>query len=522
MAGAGSTSMSAGIQDLVAQAMTFVWGIWRHKWLALGIAWAVALAGWLYVWTLPESYVARAKLYVDTNTVLRPLLQGLAITPDINQRVRMMSSTLFSRPNLEKLARMTDLDLQVVTEGDKEKLIDRLRRTISLNGERGNASMYNISVTHPDRETARRITQSMITVFVESSLSEKRDDSSGAQDFLDEQIAEYERRLIEAEGRLARFKQQNVDVLPSKWGADYYTRLERVRESLQASRLALEEAQQRRDALQAQVQGGGDADSLVAAGVLSPTDARIQQMRLRLDDLLTRYTDKHPEVRQIRGLMEELQRQREEELANAAAGGLGSSPLIGDMQTLLSEAEASVAELKVRVAEYERREADLASKVTQIPEVEAQLKQLDRDYEVVKDQHTTLLQRREAARLSQGVEDNASDVTFRVVDPPFVPQNPSEPNKLLLNALVLALALGAGAGVGLLLSLLNPIVVDARMLAATTGLPLLGVVTFNKGNEDTRRDRLRLAAFAACLVLLLGAFGAVLLAPTVIERVMGA
>jgi uncharacterized protein involved in exopolysaccharide biosynthesis len=115
------------MQEIIAQGMTYLWGIWRHKWLALAIAWVVALAGWAYVWKMPESYVASAKLYVDTNTVLRPLLQGLAITPDINQRVRMMSSTLFSRPNLEKLARMTDLDLRATTEAQQEALIDRLR-----------------------------------------------------------------------------------------------------------------------------------------------------------------------------------------------------------------------------------------------------------------------------------------------------------------------------------------------------------------------------------------------------------
>jgi uncharacterized protein involved in exopolysaccharide biosynthesis len=110
------------MQEIIAQGMTYLWGIWRHKWLALAIAWVVALAGWAYVWKMPESYVASAKLYVDTNTVLRPLLQGLAITPDINQRVRMMSSTLFSRPNLEKLARMTDLDLRATTEAQQEAL----------------------------------------------------------------------------------------------------------------------------------------------------------------------------------------------------------------------------------------------------------------------------------------------------------------------------------------------------------------------------------------------------------------
>jgi uncharacterized protein involved in exopolysaccharide biosynthesis len=134
------------MQEIIAQGMTYLWGIWRHKWLALAIAWVVALAGWAYVWKMPESYVASAKLYVDTNTVLRPLLQGLAITPDINQRVRMMSSTLFSRPNLEKLARMTDLDLRATTEAQQEALIDRLRDTISLRGQRGNASLYNIEV----------------------------------------------------------------------------------------------------------------------------------------------------------------------------------------------------------------------------------------------------------------------------------------------------------------------------------------------------------------------------------------
>ncbi len=375
---------------------------------------------------------------------------------------------------------------------------------------------------HPDRETARRIAQSLITVFIESSLNEKRDDSTGAQDFLDEQIADYERRLIEAEGRLARFKQQNVDVLPSKWGADYYTRLETVRGELRSAELALNEAIKRRDALRAQITGVGDSDGLVTAGIMTPTDARIQQLRLRLDDLLARYTERHPEVRQINGLLEELAEQRDAELEMISSGGTvpaGSSQALTDLQTLLTTAEANVAELEVRVDEYRTREEDLASKVTQIPEVEAQLKQLDRDYGVVKDQHTKLLSRRESARLSQGVEDNASDVTFRVIDPPYVPRQPSEPNKFLLNAGVLMVALGAGGGLALLLSLLNPIVADARMLSQSTGLPLLGVVTWNKSPAVLRTHRLRIAAFLLVLGGLFGAFGGAVFAPEIMERV---
>lgn len=512
--------MSA-IQESMGQVLSYSLGVWRHRWLAIFVAWFVALSGWLYVWKLPDAYLATAKVYVDTNTVLRPLLKGLAITPDIDQRVLMMSSTLFSRPNLEKLTRMTDLDLRANTDAEKEELIDRLRNTISLRGERRNKSVYNIEVTHEERDTAKRIAQSLVTVFVESSLNQKRDDSSGAQDFLDAQIGEYEVRLIESERRLASFKQQNVDVLPSKWGSDYYTRLEKVRADLEQSSLSLQEAVERRDTIRAQIDGdGGNLDSLAAAGIVTPTDARIQQMRLRLDDLLTRYTDKHPEVRQIRGLMAELELQRDAEQRGvlASGGGAGGATAFGDIQTLLSEAEARVAELEVRVAEYERRQKLLSDKVTQIPEVEAQLKQLDRDYEVVLQQHTELMQRRESARLSQGVEDNASDVTFRVIDPPFVPLKPSKPNKLLLNTLVLFGSLALGGAAALVLSLINPIVVDHRMLAVATGLPILGVVTLNKSVEEHRRDRYAAAAYAGMFLLLLGAFTAVVFAPAIVIR----
>ncbi|GAB5414316.1 MAG: Wzz/FepE/Etk N-terminal domain-containing protein [Congregibacter sp.] len=511
------------MQEIIAQGLTYIWGIWRHKWLALAVAWLVAIAGWVHVWNMPESFVGRAKLYVDTNTVLRPLLRGLAITPDINQRVRLMSSTLFSRPNLEKLARMTDLDLQASTDSQKDALISRLRSTVSLSAQRGNSSMYNISVRHADRDTARRITQSLITVFIESSLNEKRNDSTGAQDFLDEQIADYERRLIESEGRLARFKQQNVGVLPGK-GGDYYSRLEGVRENLKQAELELEEMRNRRDELDRQLHGeGGSLEDLIGSGAATPTEMRMRQLRVRLDSLLTRYTDKHPEVRQIKALMAELDTQREIELEAMRDGlsteAISSSPLYQGMRSMLAEAEAGVAELEVRVAEYQRREAGLAKKVNQIPEIEAQLKQLDRDYGVVRKRHEELLKRRESVRLSQGVEDNASDVTFRVVDPPFVPRKPSDPDKTKLNTLVLVAALAAGAGIALLISLLRPIVVDARMLAEATELPLLGVVTFNKDSRTHRLDQLKFVAFTGCAGILMAAFAVVQIAPQLFERV---
>ena len=516
------------MQEALAQLYGYALGVWRHRWVALLIAWVIALAGWAYVWQMPESYKATARLYVDTNSVLRPLMRGLAITPDINQRVTMMSRTLLSRPNLEKLARMTDLDLQATTEAQQEKLIDRLENSISLGGSRGNQSIYSIGVTDRNRETARRIAQSLITVFIEMSLDEKREDSSGAQSFLDKQIAESERRLVESENRLARFKQENVDVLPGESG-DYYARLQSARGQLEAAQLELREQQNRRDDLERQLAGEEPvfiAGNSAGGASALPIDARIQTLRGRLDTLLARYTEKHPQVRQIQGLLEDLEAERTEQLQALGPGagsnfsGLGSSPVYQGMRTMLAEADASVAELSVRVSEYERRVEELAKKVNLIPEVEAQLKQLSRDYNVLSKQHEEMLQRRESARISSDVESNAGDVSFRVVDPPFVPSEPSEPNKLLLNAGVLVVALGAGVAVALGLSLLHPIVGDARALAVAAGVPLLGSVTWNKSDEQKRRERWRLAGFGACTASLLVAFGAVLVAPRLWEQLL--
>jgi polysaccharide chain length determinant protein (PEP-CTERM system associated) len=433
-----------------------------------------------------------------------------------------MRTTLFSRPNLEKLARMTDLDLAVTTDQQKEALVSRLRSTISLVGQRGNSSMYDVQVRHENRDTARRITQSMITVFIESSLNEKRDDSSGAQDFIDDQIADYERRLIEAEGRLARFKQQNVDILSGS-GGGFYSRLEATRNQLNEARLQLEEKIRRRDNLRLQFSSDEGLAMFAAQRGPTPTEQRIRQLQAQLDNLRFTYTGLHPQIRQIEGLIAELEPQAEAEREAMASvdadGNVSASPLYREMGGMLAEAEAAVAELEVRVEEFKRREEALARKVNLVPEIEAQLQQLDRDYGVIRRQHTELLKRRESARLSQGVEDNASDVTFRVIDPPFVPQKPSEPNKSLLNTMVLLAALGAGAAMALAVALLRPIVVDARMLAQATGLPLLGVVTFNKDKRRKRQDLLRYSAFAAGVLLLVTAYGGAQMAPQILERV---
>ncbi len=506
------------MQQILAQIYTYVIGVWRFRWLALGVAWALSVAGWLWVWSLPESYLASARLDVDSTNILRPLLRGLAIQPDVNQRVALMSKTLLNRPNLEKLMRMADLDLHVASDLEEERLLTSIKESISLRGDRQNSSLYSVSFKHENRDTAKKVVQSLMTIFIESTLGEKRKDSSGAQAFLDQQIADYELRLSEAEQRLADFKQRNVGMLPGEAGG-YYQRLEMARGQLGSAKLQLKELENRRNELSRQLRGEEpiffSSSTSNRAGVGSPLDQRINALQEKLDFLSISYTELHPEVVQIRNKIEILKEERDAEyerttsMPSAASSNFSSSPVYLSMRTMLAETEANVAELKVRVQEYSNRVQALENTVSSIPDIEVELQQLDRDYQVISQQHNALLKRRESALLSEKVEKNADDIKFRIIDPPYVPLKPTEPDKLLLNATVLVFSLGAGGAVGFLFSLFSPVFVDRRSIGDKLGLPVLGCVTLILPPEQARREFRSAMVFVSLAVSLLVVFAGV-------------
>ncbi|MGV6806339.1 MAG: XrtA system polysaccharide chain length determinant, partial [bacterium] len=118
------------MQDVLAEVFGYIWGVWRYRWQALAVATVVSVGGWIWVQQVPDQFQASARIHVDSNTVLRPLLRGLAIQPNIDQRIQLMSRTLLSRPNLEKLMRMTDMDLTVKNDQQKDALLDQLKSNI--------------------------------------------------------------------------------------------------------------------------------------------------------------------------------------------------------------------------------------------------------------------------------------------------------------------------------------------------------------------------------------------------------
>jgi polysaccharide chain length determinant protein (PEP-CTERM system associated) len=482
------------MQELIAQLLNLLRGAWRYRWLAIATAWVAAVVGWAAVQFIPDKYTSSTQVYVDTESLLRPLLSGLAVNRDVMSQVGMMQAVMLSRPNLEKVAQETDLMLDARTREEQEAVIDSLARRITLSRPTGQGSMRNtfvVSFDDSNPQVAHRVVRTLLDTFMEDSLGLKRTDTVVAQRFLESQINDYEQKLVEAEDRLARFKQENVGVMPGT-GGGYYQRLESEMTAMQQLRQAYAQMQTRRDELQRQLAGEEPTYGLMGSAEGSPIDGQIARFKAQRDQLLLQYTDKHP---QVQSLNETIARLEDEKRGGAkvstsvAAPGAGVSndeamirsldmnPVYQNLRLSLSQADADLAAIRGQMQAQQAVIDQLRSRVAAVPEVEAELARLNRDYEVNKRNYDTLVQRLESARISESAEQSAENVKFRVIEPPLMPVKPSGPQRAVLNTLVLLAALAAGAGIAVLLAQLRPTFSNRDMLRKVAGVPVLGAIS---------------------------------------------
>jgi len=523
------------MEELLGQIVSVAKGMWRHRWPALAVSWIVAVAGIVVVLSVPDRYEASARIFVDTQSILKPLMSGLAIQPNVEQQVSMLSRTLISRPNVEKLIRMADLDLGDTTKAGQEALISELTGGLRI-ANAGRDNLYTLSYRDKSPDRAKRVVQSLVSIFVESSLGATRKDSDTARKFIEEQIKNSVTKLEEAEGRLKEFRLKNME-LQGVEGKDMASQVGEITRQVNQSRLELREAEKARDSAKRQLEAEKSQTVNVttkiilqesAINVSTPEiDGRIAALKQNLDGLLQRYTERHPDVVSARRLLKDLEEQKKKEVAElrkvamanpVAASGPGQSLFAQELGRMVASSEVQVAMLGARVGEYEGRLVRAREMMKTAPQIEAEFAQLNRDYGVIKGNYGGLVSRRESASMSGELEGASGIVDFRLIDPPRASQKPVAPNRLLLLPVALIAALGAGFGLAFVLSQLRSVFFDARAVRNTIGLPILGVVTLVRSDVTKARERRDLKKFGLASSALLGVFIAAVVALTVLAN----
>jgi polysaccharide chain length determinant protein (PEP-CTERM system associated) len=509
------------MDQVLQQILAYAKAAWHRRWWGVAVAWLVCIVGWTWVMMIPDRYEASARVYVDTQSLLKPLLTGLTVAPNVDQQIKLMTRQLVSRPTLEKVARMTDLDVRAKTPEQTEAMLNDLAGKISI-ADAGRENLYTIAYQDPNADLAKKVVQSLLTIFVETSLGKTRQDISSSQRFIEEQLQQYQQKLVEAENALTEFKRKNIGMMPGE-GGNYYTKLAEASAQLRQAQLDQQEAVNRRNQLKRQL--ADEEPELTAAAAAAASnpeiDNRIQALQKQMDQLRLQYTDLHPDIQSTKRLIEKLEAQKKTDAAankSNPAGARIQNPVYQQLTIAIAEADATVSSLGARVAEFQRRYNELRNASNMIPQVEQEYTQLMRDYDVYRQNYDALLKRRESVTMSGEVESKTDTVDFRVIDPPFVPSQPAWPNRPLLLSLVTLGALGAGIAVAFLLSQLRRTVVDRRALRELTGLPLLGAVSRVETEESRRRKRKGLLAYLATLGGLLVAYGGVMILQLLVSR----
>lgn len=509
------------MDELIGQLTTIVRGMWKHRWQGLLAAWVVTVVGAIVVYSVPDKYEASARIYVDTQSILKPLMSGLAVQPNVEQQVMMLSRTLISRPNIEKLIRMADLDLGNTSAGAQEVLVEKLTKTLEIKNV-GRDNIYTLAFRDPSPEKAKKVVQSLVSIFVESSMGSSRKDSDTAKKFIDEQIKSYVVKLEEAEARLKEFKVRNI-TLQTGDGKDMASQFGAVSAQLSQARLDLREAENARDAAKRQmdVEKSQNADitsrSLLQESAMSiatpEIDSRIDAQRRNLDSLMQRFTEQHPDVVGARRLINELEalkRKRVQELRKSAmanpASPSNNSLAYQELSRVMATSEVQVAALRARVAEFEGRLSRAREAMKTAPQIEAEFAQLNRDYEINKKNYNDLVSRRESAAMSGELESAAGVADFRLIDPPRTSPKPVAPNRLLLMPLALLAGLAVGLGLTFLMSQIRAVYYDAQAMSEALGVPLLGVVSLVMRDGETQRRKTELKKFLGATATLIAVF----------------
>ncbi|HTZ69509.1 MAG TPA: XrtA system polysaccharide chain length determinant [Acetobacteraceae bacterium] len=475
---------------------------WRRRWWAMLVAWVVCIVGWITIALLPNQYEANARVFIDADAFLTPLLKGIAVESSLQDELDLLQHMLLSRPNLERIIAKTDLQAQATTPYDTERLVESLEQRIKVVAQTRN--IFSITLRDRNRQLASDVVQAMLASFIENKAGDNREQIDRASSFIDTQIAQYERQLRDAEQKRAAFRKKYIDLLPGDGGT---SRLEQARNQVSSLEGRLEDARTKRQLLAQQL--ATTPPTLGSEGGGSVENPELREAENRLHELRQVYTDEYPEVISQKRLVEQLR----------AGGGSGdeggrariiANPTYQEFRLQFVETEAEIASLQRQVQDA-RADRDRLEKIARgVPELEAQYTNLNRDYDIVRKNYDELVSRREGMRISEAAQKKASNIKMVILDPPTVPRVPVAPARGLLALGVLVLGLGAAGGAVAAMMALDQsfhTVVELRSL----GLPVIGSVSL-AALAPTLRERLRqIGMFAGAFALLLLALGGVLM-----------
>ncbi|MFQ5564167.1 MAG: XrtA system polysaccharide chain length determinant [Parvularculaceae bacterium] len=476
------------ISDLPRPVIRYGVGLWRRRWLVVAAAWAFALLGWFAVWLIPDKYESRAQVFVQTETILEPVLNGVIARPNYEQRVEVMRLQLLTRPNVEEIVRRAGLDktiearTELARRAKMEKLVDWVAGEIHIESPR--EMYFVISYKNGDPAMARRVVDAVLNLLIEQDLGASLAEKEEARRRLDQRIAEFDARLTAKEREEAEFRRAHASELAAS--QSNLRRREMKEGELRRAEDELAQARRRLATL----------ENLLAQTSRTSSGDELDTLKVRLAQLRSQYNENYPDIQDLEARIAQLE--------TAGRATLPTNPEYTRIQADMRAVKDKIAGLEERRERLngELQTLDLAISAT--PGAEAELQRIVRDYEQTRKTYDELAARRDRLALTSALGAGGQGVEYMIFERPAEALSPSDPPRLLLILGVFALAFAGGGGVAFLLTYLARTYAQSTDLEDAFDLPVLGAFSEAKSmvvSGVRRAEMVKLAGACAGLAV---------------------
>lgn len=397
-------------------------------------------------YALPRKYEAKSVVFIE-KSVIADLVKGIAVTPSIEDKIKVLTYAITSRTLLEKVMDELDMAVTVGRGSAREELLKEVQQNLQIR-QKDKENLFTVTYKDKSPKIARDFVNTLVRLYIEENVSSKRQDSYGATKFLSEQIDTFKEKLDKAESAVNDYKKSKGGVV----GIDPGT----LQRDLDTSQQRLDEVRIKRTQLETRLE---------AIKKESPQRSKIDELKKRLVELKAQYTDSYPEIIKLQGEIDSLQSQMK-------SGG----KLVNTENT--PETDKILAEIRVLRQSEDNLRASIASNrnlLRTIPSVKAELEDLERERNTQKDLYAQLVNRHGQSEVSRQMEVQDKAANYRIVDPAVMPVRPVSPDRIKI------MLMGAAAGLAIAFGLvffLDSIDSTMKSLEAVKqfGLPILAVI----------------------------------------------
>jgi polysaccharide chain length determinant protein (PEP-CTERM system associated) len=445
------------------------------------------------------------------------------VTARIEDRLRSIGPRILSHSRLERIV----LDFNLYAERRKRVPMEDVVSSMAFNDvdvlvERGDT--FRIRYRYGDPRVAQKVTERLASLFIGENTRDREVLAEGTNQFLDAQLEDARRRLIEQEKKLEQYRRQYAGQLPSQVQTNMQA-ISNIQIQLQAVDNELSRDRERRLELERQM---GDLQSspvedLPTTATLAQQPSPTASLPDQLDDahaqlrqLELRYKPDHPDIQTAKRRIRDLEAKIATEAA-APATATQARPVRTAEATRLKRIQELREQMRMLDSQINRRQeeeqrlrgtmAQYQAKVDSAPSRESELVELTRDYTTLQNSYTSLRAKSEDARISANLERRQIGEQFKVLDPARVPERPVSPNRLRLNLMFAFAGLALGLGLFGLLEYRDTALRTGEQVVRVLELPVLALVPMMHTERERERQRwqMRAAAVAVVLMALVGA-----------------